>query len=299
VLKKLGRPEVIPVETRWKIRECYRGHYGQWGPRVLSIWAKRQRIGGFSPGAIARVIADLREQPEPKPALRRYELTAPGVMWSEDGAGFRERGRKKELLVLQDEYSRYKTNHRLVSGPAASGDVCGYLRQAFDKYGPPLVLKHDGGSIFHETEVRELLRQYGVVSLVSPPRYPQYNGKKERSIRDIKSYERAMRRHEPDSTLVGRIDAAIQDLNEDRPRPVLGGRTARELFDNDRIALPNRVEFIDEVRATERTLRQDARSRKELRSARRRAIEEVLSAYGLLVNNADVSTYFHAKVATK
>jgi transposase InsO family protein len=297
--KKLGRPEVIPTEARWKIRECYTRHYGQWGPKVLSLWAKRQGIGTFSPGAIARVISDLREQPEQKPKPRRYDLIAPFVMWSEDGAGFREYKRKKELLVLQDEYSRYKLNHRLVPGPAQSGDVCEYLKQAFDTYGPPLVLKHDGGSIFHETRVMDLLHQYGVVSLVSPPRYPPYNGRKERSIRDIKSYERAMKRKEQDSTLAGRIDAAIHDLNEERPRPVLGGRIARELFDNDRILLPDRQRFVNEVVATERMLKDHARSRRERSSARRKAIEEVLSSYGLLVDRADVSTYLHAETATK
>ena len=34
----------------------------------------------------------------------------------------------------------------------------------------------------------------GVTELTGPRHYPQYNGKKERSMRDIKSYERAMRR---------------------------------------------------------------------------------------------------------
>jgi transposase InsO family protein len=297
--KRLGRPEVIPAEARSKIRECYSRHYGQWGPRVLALWAKRQGIGVFSPGAIARVIADLREQPEQKPEPRQYELVAPFVMWSEDGAGFTEHKRKKELLVLQDEYSRYKLNHRLVPGPAQSGEVCDYLKQAFDQYGAPLVLKHDGGGIFHEKQVTDLLQQYGVVSLISPPRYPPYNGRKERSIRDIKSYERAMRRHESDSALAGRIDAAIHDLNEERPRPVLGGRVARELFDNDRMPLPDRRRFVSEVNATERMLKQHARSRKEQRSARRKAIEEVLSANGLLVDKADVSTYFRARMVTK
>jgi transposase InsO family protein len=295
---RLGRPEVIPTEARWKIRECYASHYKQWGPRVLSIWARRQGIGSWSPSTIARVIADMREKPEPKPKPRRYEVVAPFVMWSEDGAGFWERKRKKELVVLQDEYSRYKLNHRLVPGPADADDVCEYLKQAFDKYGAPLVLKHDGGSIFHDDKVKKLLERYGVVPLTSPPRYPPYNGKKERSVRDIKSYERAMRKQEPDISLGERIVASLYDLNIDRPRPVLGGRTARELFENDRIALPDRDRFRKEVEVQTRINRRHARSRHEQRRARRRAIEEVLSRYGLLVDKADVSTYLRAKGAS-
>jgi hypothetical protein len=87
-----------------------------------------------------------------------------------------------------------------------------------------------------------------------------------------------MRRHEPDRTRAGRIDAGIADRKEKRPRPVLGGRIARELFDNDRIPLPDRQRFMNEVKATERMREKDARSRKERRSARRRAIEEVISS---------------------
>jgi hypothetical protein len=49
------------------------------------------------------------------------------------------------------------------------------------------------------------------------------------------------------STLRQRIDRAIRDLNQDQPRPVLGGRTAREVFQQDRIQLPDRRQFIREV----------------------------------------------------
>ena len=67
-----------------------------------------------------------------------------------------------------------------------------------------------------------------VTELAGPRHYPQYNGKKERSMRDIKSFERALRRDGTNSSLCHRIDAGMYDLNEVRPRPVLGGKTARE-----------------------------------------------------------------------
>jgi hypothetical protein len=73
--------------------------------------------------------------------------------------------------------------------------VVSYLQEAFQKHGPPLVLKHDGDGIFHEPRGGKRLKRYGVLSLTSPPGWPGYNGKSERSMRDIKSYERAMRRH--------------------------------------------------------------------------------------------------------
>jgi len=293
-----GRPQVIPEAVRWKLRSRYVESYKQWGPAVLAKWAERQGYGSYSPSTIAHVIDDLRDPPEIKPKPRRYEITAPGVMWSEDGTGFKERGKKKELLMVQDECSRFKPNYRLADGPARATDVVEYLREAFDKYGAPLVLKHDGGSIFHEEYVVKLLDEYGVISLTSPPRYPPFNGKKERSFRDVKSYERAMRRRTRSTTLSERLAAAVHDLNDVRPRPILSGHTAREVFENNIAHLPNRKTFAKEVKKAEQRLLSLSSTRREQATARRKAVEEVLSSYGLFEEIADVSTNLNAVGAT-
>jgi transposase InsO family protein len=245
------------------------------------------------------VIADLRDEPEEKLPTIRYEIVSSNVMWSEDGTGFKDRGRKKELVVAQDEHARFKVGHELVNGPADEDAVHRNLEAAFARYGAPLVLKHDGGSIFHGERIRALLRRHQVTELTGPRSYPQYNGKKERSIRDIKSFERAMRRHGRASTLRQRIDAAVHDLNEDRPRPVLAGRTARDVFEQDRIPLPDRQEFRKEVDRTERRLHDAATTRAERDAARRRAVEHVLLAYGLMKEIGDVSHNFEAAAGTE
>ena len=288
----------MSVEVKEKIRVCYAAHYRQWGPRVLAAWALRQGLGRYHPDTIARVIEDLKDPPEEKPQPRCYEITVPGVMWSEDGAGFRERGKKKELLVLQDECSRFKANWRLASGPATAADVVDYLQEAFEKYGPPLVLKHDGDAIFHESQVTELLDRYEVVSLTSPSRYPPFNGKKERSIRDIKSYERAVRRYTTGTTLLDRLAEAITDLNEDRPRPVLRGRTAWEVFMGDSSMLPDRKTFRKQVRETEKNLLREVCSRRGQAAARRKAVEAVLLRYGLFKEMVDMSPKLSAEIVT-
>jgi len=281
---KLGRPSIIPAEVRLKLRNCYLEHYKQWGPRTLASWAKREGLGDYSPSTIAPVIADLKEKRPPQDKPQRYEITAPNVMWSEDGAGFKERGRKHELLILQDERSRFKVNTSLVSGPAHAPDVYTYLREAFEQHGAPLILKHDGGKIFLEEKVQDLLREYGVIDLTSPPYYPPYNGKMERSVRDIKSYAGAMKRRHSPLALSGRISAAIHDLNEERPRPMLGGKTAREVFADRALPLPNRRKFQQEIERRERWLASASCSRKEQNDAHRRAIAEVLLEHGLMVD---------------
>jgi hypothetical protein len=295
---RIGRPQAIPAAARWKLRACYLKHYKQWGPRVLREWAQRQGLGSWSATTIAGVIADLRDEPQEKPPTIRYEIVGSNVMWSEDGTGFKERGRKQELVVAQDEHARFKVGHELVGGPADEDAVHRNLEAAFARYGAPLVLKHDGGSMFHGRRIQALLHKHRVTELTGPRHYPQYNGKKERSMRDIKSFERAMRQHGRRSTLRQRVDTAIRDLNEDRPRPVLGGSTARHAFERDRIRLPDRQTFIEEVNRTERQLNETATTRAERDSARRRAVEQVLLAYGLMKNTGDVSHNFDAAERT-
>lgn len=286
---RCGRPPVIAASARDRIRSCYQTHYGQWGPRVLAGWCRRQGLGDWSASTIACVIEDLRPERGPDRPSVRYEVTAPGVMWSEDGTGFRERGRKKELLVVQDEHARFKLQYRLVNGPADEDAVFEYLRAAFKRCGPPLVLKHDGASIFHGDRIRQLLADHQVTELTGPPGYPPYNGKNERSMRDIKSYVRAMRRASRRGSLRTCIDAAINDLNHERPRPVLGDRTARETYEEDQVPLPDRARFIRRVNRTEKKLREAARSRVERERARRKAVELVLLRYGLIQEWCDVS----------
>jgi len=284
-----GRRCVIGPGATARIRECYTAHFGQWGPQVLAAWCRREDLGDWSAGTVAAVIADLREEDEERPSAVRYEMTATGVMWSEDGTGFRQRGRKQELLVVQDEHSRRKLNWDLADGPATSRDVRRYLEQAFIMYGPPLVLKHDGDAIFHTPRITTLLEDYQVLDLTSPPGHPGYNGKQERSMRDIKSYERAMRKHGHTGTLEARIRVTMKDLNDDRPRPVLGGRTAREAYNEGLVPLPDRRLFREEVESRERKLLSQARSRDELRKACRLAIEQTLMCYGLMEIEGDVS----------
>ena len=140
---------------------------------MLSSWAARKGLGTWCAATMDKVIADLKPEPEPRHVPVRFEIAGPGVMWSEDGTGFTEWGNKCELLVVQDEYSRYKVNHRLADGPASEVDVLEYLSEAFRRHGAPLVLKHDGGKIFHSEKVQALLDEWGVTDLTGPRYWPR------------------------------------------------------------------------------------------------------------------------------
>ena len=295
---RIGRPRVMSAQVREQIRQCYLDHHRQWGPSVLACWAQKLGLGSFSPQTVSAAISDLKPTPTVKPKPLRLELTKPGVMWAEDGASFRERGNKRELLVVQDECSRFKPAHRLVNGPATGSDVLAVLKEAKMQSELPLVLKRDGGSIFDEKEVMNFLNKNDVVVITSPPYYPQYNGKKERSFRDIRSYEKALRQSGGTCSLEKRIDESIYDLNYQRPRPVLGGRTSYEVETTSRQPLPSRREFRKRVEKRERTLINQAASRHERDDARRKAVQDVLSWYGFINWTRNVSTNYKPKGKT-
>ena len=80
---------------------------------------------------------------------------------------------------------------------------------------------------------------------------------------------------------------------------MLGGRIAREVFEQDRIPLPDRRVFMEEVNRTESELHDAATTRAETDSARRRAVEGVLLVYGLMKQTGDVSHNYEAVEGTK
>ena len=80
---------------------------------------------------------------------------------------------------------------------------------------------------------------------------------------------------------------------------MLGGRTAREVFEQGRIPLPSRGTFAQAVDRLERELHDRAACRAERDSARRRAVEGVLLAYGLMRITGDVSHNFTAAGRTQ
>jgi hypothetical protein len=83
---------------------------------------------------------------------------------------------------------------------------------------------------------------------------------------------------------------SMKDLNEYRPRPVLAGYTAREVFEHNRVCLPDRRRFHLEVDTLQMEIEANTGSRTEKEKARRRAVIAVLSRYNLIKWNGRVST---------
>jgi transposase InsO family protein len=174
------------------------------------------------------------EQKEAERAGHRHiAWKGPGVVFALDDSyyGRDERDRKLYLHSVRDLGARYHFDP-LAGDFAKGGAVAKNLERIFNRYGPPLILKRDGGSNLKHEAVEDVLSRYGVIPLESPRRYPPYNGAIERSQAELKRkvwekrslYASLPRRHFPVYAA-----AAAYDLNH-LPRRSLGGKVSCQVF---------------------------------------------------------------------
>ena len=140
----------------------------------------------------------------------------PGAVWAIDYA--------RPPLPLEEGYSDLLAVRDLASGmqllwlpvteaPAAA--TAAALLSLFTVYGAPLVLKLDNGSPFVASTTGELLAQWGVIPLYSPPGCPQYNGAIEAGIGAlrVRTHYQAARQGRPGEWTLEDAEAARQEAN--------------------------------------------------------------------------------------
>lgn len=156
-------------------------------------------------------------------ALSCVQWLVPGSVWAMDDSHWQD-GLLHSVMDLASTY-RFDPlfTARLLPGKAVAEN----LTALFLKYGAPLVMKMDNGSNLWCRDVLEVLEAHDVIALPSPPYYPQYNGKIERSQADLKraSTAKLSRLHEHQFA----ASLAAHELNMGL-RPCLNGRSATELF---------------------------------------------------------------------
>jgi transposase InsO family protein len=156
----------------------------------------------------------------------QFQLLAwqyPGTVWAMDEA---EMEGIRWLLVV-DLASRYRFD-LLLADALPSTRIVGHLEMLFRQHTPPLTLKRDNGSNLASAEVDQLLGDWGIHDLTSPPYYPRYNGAVEYAQREIKLVAKIL--HETHGMpLAEALPLAPQVINA-KPRPCLHGATATEVF---------------------------------------------------------------------
>ena len=161
-------------------------------------------------------------------AMKRIDWLHPGLAWSCDATEYGPDGR--QIIPVLDLCSRYRFQP-LVADRLDGRQIAAHLAKLFRQHGAPLFLKRDNGSPFNHSAVDAVLVRFGVLPLNNPPRYPRYNGAKEKSIRDLKAAldQRLFPTDQTPTALALLVETTAHELNH-RPRRCLRGRTACAVF---------------------------------------------------------------------
>jgi transposase InsO family protein len=308
-----GHPPHSAEAKAWALEECRRvwallprGHDGEG-----SVLAALSREGVEVPLRLVResvkaLKAERRARVEQRHQENRVHVTvlAKNAVWALDQTHL---GRDEQVeqtgLVVREALDQLVLG--LSAGPRAAGpDVVRLLERTAGERGVwPFVVQMDNGSENKNHEVREVLTRHQVIALWNEPHTPQHNARVERTIGDLKRaggfHTRAARGAgatqgpvcspevgvlETDRSLCVRLFAAWRTLNEETPRPQLGGLTPAEL---DRIAEQAedracRARFYTHVCSELERIARAPESARALRKLQREVIWSALQEFGLV-----------------
>ena len=261
VCRELDLPysSVMRWRSRWKTGEALVGtpgpgkteslNVGGLNADILELRHGRERTRGTGAllekyrdqisrrACLALVEAARRELMREEGALeRRIEWLVPGLVWSMDDAEVQLLVMGKgHIHLLQDLGSRYKLRVLGDEVMARGERVAENLAELFGRRGPPLFLKRDNGSNLNHHAVNEVLDEFGVIPLNSPPHYPPYNGGIERAQMEMQRALEARIGTERVDPRVFRLECEVSghEVNHRRRRS-LGWRTSCHALENGR-----------------------------------------------------------------
>ena len=192
-------------------------------------------------------------------------------------------GRTQIIFTVRDLASHYHLCWLPVADERAE-TVTPILHRLFQEHGPPLVLKSDNGSAFIAEDALELLNDWRVLALFSPPRLPKYNGALERSNTTLKVYTHtsAVNDGHPFRWSSDDLAQAVTVANEfTRPWGSSGQTPAERWRSRAAISNHDRRQMLDLVAAQREVARDDLGFRDELSASDRRAVDRMAIARSL------------------
>jgi transposase InsO family protein len=220
----LGRP--ILDATREE-RNIVIRHIDEAGPGI-SLAALRLKFTEMSRAELDDILHRYRRvwRKRNRRPLHVLHWTQPGAVWAIDFHGPRPLidGLHPYLLAVRDLASGLVLLWLPADDPTAD-TVVRAMTELFTLHGAPLILKSDNGSAFIAAELRQLMKNFGVKNLYSPPRTPCYNGSIEATIGSLKTRTEAhaARHGHPGSWTWDDTAAARAEANAyPRPKGELG-----------------------------------------------------------------------------
>ncbi|MCE9566564.1 MAG: DDE-type integrase/transposase/recombinase, partial [Planctomycetes bacterium] len=185
IIRLIGRP--VPRSSR-QDRNLVIHFLDKHGPHV-GVSTLRSCFPAMSRSELTDLVKRYRRvlRKRNRVPLRVLDWRCPGRAWAIDFSDPLPAidGRYPYLLAVRDVC----TGEQILWLPVenATGEVArDALAALFVTHGAPLVLKSDNGSPFTGSVVQELLAKHEVVSLLSPPYWPRYNGAIEAGIGSLK-----------------------------------------------------------------------------------------------------------------
>lgn len=188
--------------------------------------------------------------------MQRYEFVTRDVCHSMDYTAMPLEfpgSPKRYLIKIMDECSRLNLKHAITEHKGA-GVGARFVLDHFKAGNIPLVFKYDRE--FDVPQFEELLIMYKVVPLPCPGAYPPFNGKTERSNRDLQQW---LGTFESDKfwgydELSKEVDICFTQLDEVYQRTMFGGRTCRQVYQELKPPSVDREQFFREADQFRRSL---------------------------------------------
>jgi transposase InsO family protein len=206
---------------------------------------------------VKRLLAQAVSQQKLLPRREFYEHVRAekvGEIWAEDFTEMTIEGRTFKAALLLDTYDSYYLGWS-VDFRATAALVRRPVDQALEKTsgkGPEKFLLSDNGSQYISAAHERLLTSAEIVQRRIPACVPQYNGCVEGGMRELKStfynvWERQLGdAADKEKSLLERVEVALSEtvrlMNEEIPRPALGGVTPADVHAGRREAKRHEVE---------------------------------------------------------
>jgi hypothetical protein len=235
-------------------------------------------------------------------SLLHVEWLVPNIVWAVDGTEYTDASEKRELLTMRDMCSKYLLRPMVTAWTPCSEEVGGHVAVLCNENENPLFLKMDNGSNLIGQSVMNVLKENWIISFISPPEYPQYNGSLEKAQGEIKD---AIRKSLPLGKDVSleefKLHAALaaHDLNH-RSRDVLKGKNSCQVYHDEarriRFTLPERKAIYDWINQAQNDILKETQvfTKRIVATARRKAIEAWLiknNMIRLTVNGKSVTQF--------
>jgi transposase InsO family protein len=197
------RPKAITNKISEEVEEAFvdlRKRYPCWGARkLIKIYSDGNKEPVPSERTVNRIICRnglIEEDKRRIIAKKRFERDNPNDLWQVDYKGefkYKNKRNKCYPLTIIDDHSRYNLGLKAYN-KLSWVDTKTALERTFIKYGMPLEILMDHGSLWYSTQSRYLpwtqlsvwIMMLGVKIIYSGVRHPQTQGKIERYHRTLK-----------------------------------------------------------------------------------------------------------------